>query len=276
MGAADYRFTEAGEFTISVVLLDGGGASATDDMTVTVVDSPPEAFIEQPAPGSTFSPGATVRLSGYALDANWGDGPGPEELPCLWLRWESSDPTDDFSDRSCVGLVTLGDPGPRTLTMTLDRLDYFATAEVTINVEACGFNCPPDVFFRVLTPSVLDGSVYDPPFSGDGYFLTSEIEMWSNVDDADVPSDTPIHLEWWATAPCFGPDPCPSYLIERGVVGVVPASTQVLWTPATSGIPEWSNCALVALPFTITLRATDARGESREYDRVVHLACELI
>lgn len=285
-GTARYRFHAEGPLTISATVTDAGGATATDAVTVTVVNSPPQPTIEVPSAGSSISAGSRLRLSGYATDANEGPGPGPGALDCSALAWSSSDPTDSFAwSTGCEPPVTFGDPGTRTLTLTAtDPQGLTRSSSVTISVVDCGTNCPPDVSFRVLTAPELDGSSFTPAFTGPGYYLSTPIHLRGRINDADGPSDNPIAYEWRMRAPCLGiGGTCPEAIVlESGTVNVADPTygggeifTSFTWTPQNDVTP-WSGCVTTALEHTIQLWVQDVRGETNIATRRVHLACSLM
>lgn len=279
--AAGYRFDSVGPQTVSVEVRDGGGATASDAVVLTVVNSPPVPVIETPTPGASFSPGATLTLSGYATDINEGPDPGPGRLPCTSLRWESSDLGDVFSSSTgCTPTLTFSSTtGVRDVRLTAtDPQGRSTTTFVQVSVIACGTNCPPDVSFSIDTPSELRGSDFVPPFTGPGYYLSTRLDMTGTISDADVPPDSPVAYEWRLTRPCFDfGDGCPEdTVLGSGVVSVDggPATIPFAWRPSDTVTP-WDQCSTIALSFTLRLWARDSRGETNLFSRTVHLACEL-
>ena len=79
--------------------------------------------------------------------------------------------------------------------------------------------------------------------------------------------------------PCFGG--CDPFVVDSGSV-LFPAgsgSSDVLtWTPSSDPrvTDYWPTCTTTALPFVISLVATDGNGNSRTFSRTVYLACGLI
>lgn len=281
-GTAAYRYAAVGPRPIFVRVRDGGGATGRDSIIVTLVTSPPEPFIDSPLDGSTFSSGSTLEVSGYATHVNMGADPPPGLMPCEALEWSSSDPTDVFGmPLGCSGPLTFGAPGVRTISLTAtDLWGGSASTSVTVSVAECGASCPPDVSFVLDTPSELDGSIYDPPFTGPGYYLSTPIQATGTINDADDPPDNPVGFEWRLTRPCFAPGgSCPDDLVLSSGVLFVPdgpaaAQTSITWTPEVD-IPEWLGCVTTALPYTLRLWASDSRGETNIASRTIHLACVL-
>lgn len=276
-GAADYYFATVGMRQISVTVTDGAGLSDSDDVNITVVDSPPTPFITSPGPGSTFSAGATVSFTGYATDPNYGPGPDDGVLPCDRLHWTSSDLSDLVSPRDdCTVSVTFGNAGSRTVTLrATDFGGLTGTTSIVINVEDCpSAGCPPDVVLNFETEPDLNGSQYDPPFTEPGYLLDTPIVIQAFVTDVDGPP-TVVALEWEVTGPCLGLG-CTPPVFAIGSTGVfAPGSSYVTWTPSDD-IDEWSSCILVPLPYVVSVTATDGNGNSRTVSRTFYLACTLI
>jgi hypothetical protein len=278
---AGYEIATSGPIDISLTVTDGAGASTTDRARVTVINTPPEVFIFAPTNGATFSPGSTVVLQGHATDLNYGPGPGPGALPCSSLLWSSSDPSDDLTTRGeCRPPVTFGTPGPRTLKLTVkdpaEPALLSTTAEVTVSVVSCGDNCPPDVSFIINTPPQLNGAMYDPPFAGAGYYLSRNVGGTGYINDADIPPDNPVSYEWVLGRWCAS---CPDLILDSGTA-VVPDGPNPIGVGFgfTFGdhIEAWPACTSTALPHTLTLRVTDARGATSSFSRTIYLACELI
>jgi hypothetical protein len=273
-GSAQYLFPTEGIVGITVTVTDGFGDTGSDDVVVTVVDSPPEPVITAPAAGS-FSTGGSTTYSGSATDANHGPGPGDGELPCGSLTWSSSDPSDVLSvTNGCGGTITFGDPGARTLTLEADDgTGNTASTSVSVAVDGCEGGCAPDISFVFDTPPDLDGSQYDPSFTEPGYLLDTTIEMTASIADSDGPG-TGIALEWWVNPPCLGSEGCSDFQIGGGTV-FDPTTAFQSWTPSDD-VAAWSNCVLVPLPYIIRLHATDGHGNTRVYSRTIYLACEFI
>jgi hypothetical protein len=272
-GSATYFFPAEGTVGITVTVTDGFGATGSDEVQVTVVDSPPEPVITAPA-AATFSTGGITAYSGFATDANYGPGPDDGELPCGALTWSSSDPSDLLSSiNSCGGIITFGDAGVRTLTLEAYDGSNTAITSISIEVDGCAGGCAPDISFVFDTPSDLDGSQYDLSFTGPGYLLGTTIDMTASIADSDGPP-TAIALEWWVDPPCLGPGAeCSDFQIGTGSV-LAPNNAFMSWTPIEDW-PAWSNCVLTPLPFIIRLHATDGAGNTRVYSRTIHLACDL-
>jgi len=280
---AVFRFYRPEGREVSVTVRDGGGATGRATVLINGVNSPPVPVISVPTHGSTFSPGSSVEVSGYATDINEGSDPGPGLLSCELLVWSSTSASDSFSNsRGCNPTVTFSGTGTRVLILTAtDGYRASASTSVEVAVASCGANCSPDVSLVIDTRPQLDGSTYNPPFSGPGYYLSTPIRMTGRINDADVPPDNPVEFEWRLTPFCldFGGGCPPDIVLQRGTLtvpgGSDAATTSLTWTPRNN-VAEWSGCVTLALPYTIRLWVRDSRGATNLFSRTIYLACELI
>jgi hypothetical protein len=277
--AADFRFHEEGPHTITVTVRDGGGASTSASVTVNVVNSPPTVEMVLPVAGGTYAADSELRLQAVTRDLNEGPDPGGGPVGC---QWTSSDPTDVFNtSNSCRPYLVFGDPGPRTITVTAtDPQGLSAAASVSITVVDCGDVCPPTASFIIETTPELNGSLYNPPFTGPGFFLTTPIEFRGRVDSATLPSDSPIEFEWRMTPPCLSFLGCPDdrdVVLHSGTIEIHRFNWdagRLTWTPRDH-VAEWAACTSTALAHTITLWVRDSLGATSEFRQVVYLACVL-
>ena len=269
-GVADFVFDTPGEHVVSLAVQDGTGATGSGQVRITVTQKPFVPIINTPTRGQTFNPGATTVAMG---SATWGD----DVLTCSQVGgvWSSSDPGDVLSTRnSCSADITFSaTSGPRTITMNATSpaggVPVLATVDVV--VEACVGNCPPDVSFEILPDPILDGSAYQPPFTGPGYYLTTRLQIHGQMRDPDGASGELIQYELSVSPPCLGG--CAPIPLASGS-GIGPIEAFIPWVPAND-IAIWTNCAQTALPYKITLSARDAGGAQRETSRTIHLACTL-
>jgi glucose/arabinose dehydrogenase len=77
-----HTFTQSGTFTVGLRVTDPAGATDTDQITISVGNSPPNATIEAPTPGTTWKVGDVIDFEGSATDPEQG------KLPATALSWE--------------------------------------------------------------------------------------------------------------------------------------------------------------------------------------------
>ena len=129
---AAHRYTEPGTYTAAVTVTDADGGSATDEVEITVTNSPPEARAAA-APGSGAAP-LTVRFTSDATDTE------PGLLTYAW----------DFGDGGTAGTRnanhTYTAPGTYTAEVTVtDKHGAAGTAEVLVTVANPPGNVAPTV-----------------------------------------------------------------------------------------------------------------------------------
>jgi len=118
-----------GAHTITAVVTDPFGATATASVHVQVVNTAPSPTITQPAGGSTFFAGQLITFLGFANDPD-------ESLPDSALAWASS---IDGSIGTGRGFVTALSPGVHVISLT--ATDSFGTSQstaiaLTVNAES--------------------------------------------------------------------------------------------------------------------------------------------
>jgi PKD repeat protein len=77
-----YTYTTSGSYAASLRVTDSQGASDTDQVTITVGNTPPTAVITAPAAGTTWTVGDVINFSGRATDLQDGN------LPASRLSWQ--------------------------------------------------------------------------------------------------------------------------------------------------------------------------------------------
>ena len=275
-GSVGYTFASEGPVTIEVTVTDSGGATATDEVVLTVVDAPPVPTIASPAPGTTVSlaaGGATaVPLSGAATDANDGPGPGPGPLPCADLTWSVSGGGASLSATTgCSPTLTVTTAGVKTLTLTaVDSQGHEASTERTLTVTACDGNCTPNASFVFDTPQDFSPASSAAP----GYYLSTTISVTATIGDPDVPPNNPIAYTWFLDPPFGAPD----VEIASGTVndptGSSSATTTLFWTPEDD-VAAWDNCITVPIQHVLRLEVVDALGGTTSVQQAFTLACVL-
>jgi PKD repeat protein len=77
-----YTYTASGVYAARLRVTDGGGASSTASITITVGNTPPTAAINTPAAGTTWKVGDVISFSGSATDTQ------DRTLPGSALSWD--------------------------------------------------------------------------------------------------------------------------------------------------------------------------------------------
>lgn len=145
-------------------------AMANDTVNVTVNNIPPTVGIKPPTQGLTLYAGPVYVFEGNSYDPD--GGLGGSTLPCLSLKWTSSNPGDFVQQQGCTSQASFPTIGTRTITLTgTDSGNLSGTAMVTINVVNAPPGGPPVA--TILTPrnnygldaysfASLKGTAYDP------------------------------------------------------------------------------------------------------------------
>lgn len=253
---AVFTLGATGSHTLRATATDSGGATATADVTVNVVNSPPTATIQQPVAGAHVLSGASVQLLGSATDPNEGPGPGPGALSCSALNWYSTDGTDTgFPATGCDVTVTFHTVGSRTIQLAatdpegaVDRVD------VSIVVDAAPTNYPP---------SITVGNLPPVNYNGDGYDWSSTINVSASATDPE--GDTPITYTWSATSYAAGSSTT-LYKSNVTIAGPTTTTGNLSWTPSNDPslfIPDCTGSnAYYGQYVLLTLQATDSLGHS--------------
>jgi PKD repeat protein len=120
-----YQFDNAGEFVVTLTVADGGGSTATDTMTVTVIDT--EAPVANAGADQTVDMGATVTLNASLSSDNVGIA------DYVWTF------TYDGTEETLTGMVqsyAFELPGVYTVTLNVtDAAGNYATDTVVITVH---------------------------------------------------------------------------------------------------------------------------------------------
>jgi astacin len=274
-GSVGYTFASEGPVTVTVTVTDSGGATASDEVVLTIVDEPPVPTIATPAPGATVSLAAggstDVPLSGSATDANDGPGPGPGTVPCGDLSWSVSGGGASLSaSTGCTPTLTVTTAGVKTLTLTaIDSQGQEASTERTITVTACEGNCEPNASFVFDTAQDFAPTSTPAP----GYYLSTTISITATIGDPDVPPNNPIAYAWFLNPP-FGADVPLASGTVNDPAGATSATTTLTWTPEDD-VAAWDNCVTVPLEHFLRLEVTDALGGTTVVQRAFTLSCVL-
>ena len=274
-GSVGYTFPSVGAVTVEVTVTDSGGATASDEVVLTVVDAPPVPTIASPAPGASVSLAAggstQVPLSGSATDANDGPGPGPGSVPCSSLSWSVGGGGASLSaSTGCSPTLTITTAGVKTLTLTArDSLGQEASIDRDVTVTVCEGNCDPNASFVFTTTQDFAPTSTPAP----GYYLSTTVSITATIGDPDVPPNNPIAYTWILNPP-FGSDiPLASGTVNDPA-GATSATTTLVWTPEDD-VAAWDNCITVPLEYFLRLEVEDALGGTTVVQRGFSLACVL-
>lgn len=183
-----------GTTTLRATVTDPFGATGSDTVTVTLVNTPPTATITQPPTGSTFTTSQQVNLRGFGFDPD-------QSLPATSLVWTSS--RDDELGTGTSVLTTLSE-GIHVITLTVtDERGAIGTDTITLEVvEGAGY---PSVM--IIQPAEFASFAEDEPitFTALAYdvedgFLTGTSLAWSSSEDGPLGTGTSITTTLSTTA----------------------------------------------------------------------------
>jgi C1A family cysteine protease len=146
----EVQFNSPGSRKITAVASDANnGYSDAASITITGINKPPVASIQQPLASTIIYKGVAIPLLGMGSDNDTGNG-FPSSLPCSSLAWKSS--KDGDLGTGCDLEATFNTIGLRIITLTVTDADGATGATtVMVNVQAVPLQGPPIV--NILKPT---------------------------------------------------------------------------------------------------------------------------
>ena len=175
------RYLPPGEHVITFTATDSGGLSASDSITVTVVNKPPDTpTIFIPANGSTLTAGCEADFLGQAYDLEDGFVTG------TGLVWSSN--IDGLLGHGTEIRSSLESPGTHLLRLTaIDSVDGSSFTENTISVQPSATGCDP--IARIVSPPYQEWKGAMAIFSG------AKVTFVGTAEDSEDPPED-LHMEW--------------------------------------------------------------------------------
>ncbi|MBU2887768.1 S8 family serine peptidase [Gilvimarinus agarilyticus] len=253
---AFYRFTTAGNASVTVTAEDLIGQATSASRSVNVINSPPIVTLSQPTAGATIYVGQEVQLLGTATDANEGADPGPGNLSCTWTSSNAGD-ADFPHTGSCNRQATFASTGTRTLTLrATDPQGLSSSDTVTITVSPAPANLPPTISMGSISPGIN--------YNGDGY--TWSTTLTANASATDPEGNNPITYIWRATS--FEPNSATEWRSNVQLSSSA-SSGNLSWTPSSSNpsdligsYAQLGNDCYSGQVVRLTLEARDSLGNS--------------
>jgi hypothetical protein len=190
VGISSSVVSSLGDKTFYVSATDSQGKSASASTTISVENSPPNAFIVKPKGGDVIYSGQKVLLQGYSIDGN-------ETIDCTTankpggpkLKFSSGSAGDTIPADVCQNPVAVfNGTFSRLLTLTAtDTQGAVSSTNFNIAPWAVPSNYPPDA--AILEPEVKDPD-NPPAFTG----INTTIELVGRVADQDTNTLT---YRWW-------------------------------------------------------------------------------
>ncbi len=201
-----------GPHTITFAVADTGGLTASATKRITISNTPPRVFIDEPNAAGTYYAGAPITFRGHANDTQQGNLTGSS------LQWTTG------TTRIGTGTDFMAALPAGAHTVRLTATDGISPAynEVRISVSPCPpAGCPPGV--RIVSPGNLSAPVGDESpanclplvaeaADSEGRTLGGNALVWTTQADGAPPEELPSRGEnvekcfaagpggdWWST-----------------------------------------------------------------------------
>ena len=230
------RDLSLGTHTITAATTDSDGFSASDSVTVTIVNDPPIVEITNPQDGAEPYQAQTINLRGLSRDPN--TLPVPDaSLPDGQVEWRiDGTPRGAGHERSIPG-NTLS-VGTHTISFTGSDGEFEDTASITITIRTNPENVPPS---PTITSPANGASFEADQFDDVVDMWYAEVTLVGQATDPEDGSLSGASLVWTTSIDGGAPQ----------TLGTGGSRTARLYAPECSSTHE------------ITLTATDSGGQSQ-------------
>ncbi len=182
-----------GTTDVQVRVVFPDGFAVTDQVRITITNTPPTVRISQPSNGSSFYQNETVPLSGTSSDINQPDSYRLRDEQVSWFRDGSATP---FATGHSVTLNLTGvSVGSHTITMRgTDDAGATASESITINVAPASANPPPTVSITSPTDGASQYACCQEPHPDNRWYAIFNFQ--ANASD---PNGDPLTYTWTET-----------------------------------------------------------------------------
>jgi hypothetical protein len=241
-----HTFQTSGDHTISVTVKDSAGATASTQITIHVLDTPPVATLSSPHYGATMYIDHTEpKLLASAVDANEPGG----VLTCDHLTWSSVPSDADLPANGCpaagsstdVQLATFHSTGQYKVTVTATdpqgKTDQ-KTATITVLPQPASYPPSPTIEY---------------PKQGASYGDSEPVALTGEIEDSD---SSTVTYQWYLYKGLYaGSSPPAGTVIASGTANNVSAAYPQ-GVPISDTYPGL-GCTQTNVPYTLWLVASD-------------------